>query len=185
MSVCNLPHFRHTHIERRSDSVTSVSAVCPLALYTMRVWERVCVHMRVSNIHSDWVWSWASVCLCWRGYCQGMGGYCSVLSDWLTGGAVYIVAVCPVKRNRPPADYSQCIRQSSHTKTHMRHYSPCFGRRCYYADHSSTLAGWLPGQKYGVLNKLTDIGHVRGKWLNKLKYYCNAFTKDLHHAHKF
>lgn len=123
--------LKHTHTEMGSDSVIEVSALCPLAPHAL-LCVIMCVTMYVCpNIQSDWVY------VCLRGYCQGMGVHHSVLSDWLIGVVVYIVSLCPVKRNRPPTDCSLCTRQSSHqarAHTHTHHYSPRLGRPCYYAD---------------------------------------------------
>lgn len=191
MYVClQPPPLTHTHTEMRSDSVMNVSAVCPLALHAeLCACVCVCVFLTEFGRGHQHVW--------W-GYCQGMGGHRSVLSDWLIGGVVYTVSLCPVKRNRPPADCSLHTRQSSHTNTHTHTIIPhALAGLVTTQTHSCspTLAGSLPGQKYGVLNKLTDVGHDGGNWLNKLKYYAITYvcttlkhlkiTSDLYFFHQF
>ena len=157
MYVCLQPPPTHTHphAEMRSDRVMNVSAV---------LCTRVCVCVCVSHTR---VWSWASECVCvcaLRGYRQGMGGHPSVLPDWLIGGVVYIVSLCPAKRNRPPADCSLSTPDTqhthtltTHTHTHTHHYSPCFGKPCYYADT-------LPLSHSGRLTSRTEVWCFLTSW---------------------
>lgn len=185
MYVClQPPPLTHTHSEMRSDSVMNVSAVCPLALHAV-LHARVCVCecVCVSYTHSDWAWSWASVCV----YMPVCVGEVSVrawvvttaccLIGWLE--ELFTLYLCAQWRGTDPMQTVACTPDSHHTHIHTRTIIPnALASLVTMQTHSCspTLAASLPGQKYGALNKLTDVGLEGGNWLNKLKYYTDTFT---------
>lgn len=99
---------------------------------------------------------------------RGTGGHRGVTPDWLIGGDVYIVYLCPAWRNSPPT-----VEPPQQTCN----YRLCFERPCYYADTPA-----LPLRRthfsigsVGIPNKWTDVQQDGGNCQNKLMN-CKGFA---------
>lgn len=164
---------KHTYTEMRSDSVM---CACPLALHTVRVWECVCVCSYLCVLHRFWLFGHGHQCVrvevtlrVWvvTAVCRLIG--------WLR--ELFTLHLCAQWRGTDPLQTAASASVSHHIQRHICTIIPhALAWGLVTMQTTSTLAGALPGQKYGVLYKLTDVGHVGGNWLNKLKYYSNAFT---------
>lgn len=151
-------------------------------LYPACVWMCLCACPCVCVLHPFWlsvvmcISVCAAVCLCVCVCVREVTVRAWVVTaeccliGWL--GELFTLYLCAHWRGTDPLQTVASTPDSHHAHTHTHTIIPhALAGLVTMQTHSCspTLAGPLPAQKYGVLNKLTDVGHDGGNWLNKLK----------------